>query len=165
MEKLEEIKSVIVQHCGEVVLDEQLNSTPVTLVIQASKLREVCEVLRTHSSMYFDLLSCITGIDNGPESNSMEVVYHLYSIPYEVSLAIRVELPRDKPEVPSVTSVWQTANWHERETYDLLGIQFEGHPDMRRILMPADWEGHPLRKDYEEPTHYRGMETVRKEED
>lgn len=87
----------------------------------------------------------------------MEVVYHLYSIPFNKALAVKIIVPRDHPEVPSVAHIWRTANWHEREAFDLLGIHFAGHPDLRRILLPADWEGHPLRKDYQEQSTYRGI--------
>jgi NADH-quinone oxidoreductase subunit C len=85
----------------------------------------------------------------------MEVIYNLYSIPFNVSLALRVTLPREKPEVETLCKVWKSANWLERETYDMLGITFLNHPDLRRILMPADWEGFPLRKDYQESERYR----------
>ena len=82
------------------------------------------------------------------------MLYHLYSIPHDIHLALKVELDRTKPEVDSVTEIWKTADWHEREAYDLLGIHFKNHPDLRRILLPDDWEGHPLRKDYVEQEKY-----------
>ena len=94
----------------------------------------------------------------------MEVVYNLYSIPYETSLMLKVEFSREEAVVPTVSQIWKTADWHEREAFDLFGIKFNGHPDLRRILMPADWEGHPMQKDYREPERYRGMETIRQEE-
>lgn len=94
----------------------------------------------------------------------MEVIYHLYSIPHDESLAIKVVLDRQAPIVESVVDIWATANWLERETYDLLGIRFSNHPDMRRILLPNDWEGHPLRKDYEAQEAYHGL-TVKYDRD
>lgn len=133
------------------------NSHPVTYVVPVEQLPAVLTGLHKHPDFLFDQLACLTGIDNGPASNSMEVVYHLYSIPFNTALAVKVIVPRNHPEVPSVSGIWRTANWHEREAFDLLGIRFTGHPDLRRILLPADWEGHPLRKDYEEQPTYRGM--------
>jgi NADH-quinone oxidoreductase subunit C len=103
------------------------------------------------------MLSCVTGIDNGTDAGTMEVVYNLYSIPYNHHLMIRVVLPRQKPEIESVSSIWKTADWHEREIFDMYGIHFLNHPDLRRILMPADWEGHPLRKDYKHQEYYRDI--------
>ena len=87
----------------------------------------------------------------------MEVIYHLYSIPYDLHLALSVELSRKQPTVDSVTAIWRGANWHEREAYDLLGIQFNNHPDLRRILLPEDWDGFPLRKDYQEQENYHDI--------
>jgi NADH-quinone oxidoreductase subunit C len=132
------------------------------LTIAKDKLVDICLELHTNSQTYFDLLSCISGIDNGPDKGTMEVIYHLYSIPFNHSLVLRVELPRSKEgegaiEIPSVTTIWKTAYWHEREAYDMFGVIFKGHPDLRRILLPADWEGYPLRKDYKEQEYYHGI--------
>jgi len=117
----------------------------------------LCERLHHDSGLYFDMLSCITGVDNGVEAGTMEVLYHLYSIPFYQSLVLKVILPRENPEVESVTRIWKTANWLEREVYDMFGITFTNHPDLRRILMPADWKGYPLRKDYKHEEYYRGV--------
>lgn len=136
-------------------LDE--NCSPKAVVVSAEKLLQLMEFLHTDEKCYFDSLSCITGLDNGVEKATMEVIYSLYSIPYNHHLTVKVNLDRANPVLDSVTSVWKAADWHEREAYDLLGIQFEGHPDLRRILLPADWEGHPLRKDYEHQEYYRGI--------
>ena len=130
--------------------------------------------MRDEQDLAFDFLNCISGVDylQTDEKKAkkvdwephVEVVYHLFSMRYKQSLVIKVMLPRWKndtegllPELPSVTSVWRTADWHEREVYDLMGIRFTGHPDFRRILCPEDWVGHPLRKDYEMPTEYHGI--------
>jgi len=134
------------------------NATPETVVINPNKLLSVAQELFNNPETYFDQLSCVTGIDNGPDAKTMEVIYHLYSIPFNRSLALKVILPREDPRVPSLSSVWKSANWLERETFDMYGIIFENHPDLRRILMPADWEGFPLRKDYKEQDTYRNVQ-------
>lgn len=138
------------------------NATPKGLQIPVEKLREVCLFLRDHDQVFFDLLSCMTAIDNGPEAGTLEVNYNLYSIPYEHHLLLRVTVPRNiegapLPVVPTVSDIWRTAEWHEREAFDLMGIRFEGHPDLRRILLAADWVGHPLRKDYKIQEYYHGI--------
>jgi len=159
----EEFKNLIQTKFGtEAVVKEELSFLQPQLTIAKDKLLDICLELHTNPQTYFDLLSCITGIDNGADKGTMELIYHLYSIPFNHSLVLRVELQRNKesettPEIPSVTSVWKTADWHEREAYDMFGIFFKGHPDLRRILLPADWEGYPLRKDYKEQEYYHGI--------
>lgn len=154
---IEEIKNIIDQQVPQAVLGVDENSSPKALIIKSDSLFDVCRALHRNEKTYFDMLSCITGIDNGAEANTMEVAYNLFSIPFEISLMLKVEIPRESPSVTSLHEVWKTALWHERETFDLLGITFTGHPDLRRILLPADWEGHPLRKDYEDLKEYRGI--------
>lgn len=136
------------------------NSTPLTLKIEASALHQDCSQLHSDSNFYFDQLSNVTGIDNGIEANTMEVIYHLYSIPFNHSLVLKVVLPRENPEVESLSSIWKSANWLEREVFDMFGIHFKNHPDLRRILMPADWEGYPLRKDYQQQEKYRDVKVA-----
>lgn len=133
------------------------NAHPQTAHVSRHAIVAIAETLHADKRTYFDQLSCVTGIDNGPDASTMEVVYHLYSIPFNISLGLRVMLPRDKPEVHSLCHVWKSANWLERETFDMLGINFINHPDLRRILMPADWEGYPLRKDYVDLDRYRDI--------
>lgn len=133
------------------------NAFPATIMVKAELLHPVAKLLYVDATAYFDQLTCVTGIDNGPEANTTEVVYHLYSIPFNVQLALRVVLPRDNSTVESLCSIWKSANWLEREAYDMVGIKFTNHPDLRRILMPADWEGFPLRKDYVESELYRDV--------
>ena len=139
-------------------------TTPPALLIPAPHTATVCQLLHDHPQLYFDHLACITAIDNGPEQDTLEVIYQLYAIPYDKSLMLKVILARNTasksvPEVPSVSHIWHAANWHEREAYDLMGIRFVGHPDLRRILLPTDWIGHPLRKDYQPATQYHGIDT------
>ena len=141
----------------QLVVELVPNTSPGCILVPAKDLLALMSFLHSDANLYFDSLSSITGIDNGVESNQMEVVYSLYSIPNDLHLMVKVILNREKPVVASLCSIWKAADWHERETYDLLGIHFKGHPDLRRILLPADWEGHPLRKDYEEQTYYRGV--------
>jgi NADH-quinone oxidoreductase subunit C len=128
------------------------------LTLPAEQILPVCEFLWKNPATYFDSLSCLTAIDQGPEAGKMEVIYTLYSIPNHLTLHLRVILDRSTPTISSVSSIWRTADWHEREAFDLLGIQFSGHPDLRRILLPEDWEGHPLRKDYVEQSKYHGIQ-------
>jgi NADH-quinone oxidoreductase subunit C len=103
-------------------------------------------------------LRCLTGLDR-PEA--FELVYHLFSYPQRHSFTFKVTLPREAPTVTSLASLWDSADWLEREQYDLMGVDFAGHPDLRRLLLPEDWTGHPLRKDYQQPAEYRGMRTTR----
>ena len=158
-----EIRNLLVEKFGsEVIVKEITEGVQPQLQIKTKLITKVCKELLENSSTYFDFLSCITGIDNGLQAGTMQVVYNLYSIPYNHHITLKIEFARNKegeplPIVPSVTSVWKTANWHERETYDFFGIVFEEHPDLRRILLPADWQGYPLRKDYKEQDYYHGI--------
>jgi NADH-quinone oxidoreductase subunit C len=93
-------------------------------------------------------LSSVTAVDRYPSEPRFEVVYHLHSIEHNERLRLKCRIPGENPEIASVTSVWRSADWYEREVFDLFGIRFAGHPDLRRIMLPEDWEGHPLRKDY-----------------
>jgi NADH-quinone oxidoreductase subunit C len=141
----------------------KLEDKPTSITVSTKNLLEVVKILHTDPDFYFDMLSCITALDNGKEANTMEVIYNLYSIPFNHHLMLKVILPREKPEIDSVISVWRTADWQEREAFDMYGIVFKGHPDLRRILMPADWEGYPLRKDYQTQEEYKGV-TVKYED-
>jgi NADH-quinone oxidoreductase subunit C len=119
-----------------------------TVVVPREHLRRAAEYLAAEPSLRFSFLSDITTVDRFPIEPRFEVNYHLLSLDRRERLRLKVCVAGSDPAVPSVTSVWPTANWHERENFDLFGIRFEGHPDLKRILMPDDWEGHPLRKDY-----------------
>lgn len=118
-----------------------------TLVLPADALIEVCAYLRDDPELDFAMLSWVGGVDRLPEVPRFEVVYHLLSLSHAQRFVLKVRLSEEQPRLPSVIGVWPTANWHERETYDFYGIEFTGHPDLTRILLPEDWVGWPLRKD------------------
>ncbi|REK66535.1 MAG: NADH-quinone oxidoreductase subunit C [Cohnella sp.] len=142
-----------VQLLRELVADDAVESASIneandhlpTLVVRKERWLQAARLFRSHEELNANYLRNVTGVDY---ETHMEVVYHLLSLDSGHNYAIKVRTDRDRPSVPSVTPVWETANWNEREIYDLLGIDFPGHPDLRRIMMPDDWEGHPLRKDY-----------------
>ena len=168
--KIDNLKQRFAQHINAVnleALDPWIEVAPAGLV-------DVCMYLRDEPGLEFDMLQCISGVDYfEPDEKKakkvdwephVEVVYHLWSVTNKTTLVIKVMLPRWKddtpgslPEVPSVAEVWPTADWHERETFDLMGIRFLNHPNHRRILCPEDWVGHALRKDYEMPMEYHGI--------
>ena len=140
--------------------------------VPPSDVKEISKFLRDSDGLEFDSLMVLSGVDdaNGEKpagdseddtikGGTLSVYYHLHSTKVKHKITLKVSVPREVPEVESVESVWKTANWHEREAYDLVGIKFLNHPDLRRILMPYDWEegSHPLRKDYENPEFYNGM--------
>jgi NADH-quinone oxidoreductase subunit C len=118
-----------------------------TLVIDRAAIHSACETMRDEHG--FDMLADLCGADRGPEEDPrFEVNYHLFSTTHYGRLRLKVFVPEDDAVVDTVTDLWKTANWHERETYDLVGVKFAGHPDLRRILLPSDFDGHALRKDY-----------------
>lgn len=130
------------------------------ILISASELLPVCKFLQTNPLFYFDFLNCITAIDNGVEAGTIDMIYHLSSIPFEKSVILKVQIDRNldtETTIDSVSSIWRTADWHEREIYDFFGVKFNNHPDLRRILLPADWQGYPMRKDYQEQETYHGI--------
>ncbi|HKV55863.1 MAG TPA: NADH-quinone oxidoreductase subunit C [Candidatus Binataceae bacterium] len=127
-------------------------------VVDPAAIVDVCRALRDDAETAMDCLSNETGVDY---KDRIEVVYHLYSYKHHHGCVLKLKLPRENPAVDTVEGVWRAANWMEREIFDLLGVTFEGHSDMRRILMPEDWPGYPLRKDFVEPLEYHGISTVR----
>jgi NADH-quinone oxidoreductase subunit C len=116
------------------------------LEIAPARINSVCGYLKYDRN--FVRLSSVTAVDRYPAEPRFEVVYHLQSVESKLRVRLKCRLPGENPEIESVTSVWRGANWYEREVFDLFGIRFTGHPDLRRIMLPDDWEGHPLRKDY-----------------
>lgn len=142
--------------------------------VEPAGLVPLMRFLRDEPRLRFDLLHNISGVDyleTDPKKAAkvgfephLEVVYHLQSFVHRHRFTVKVVLPRWKdgipgqlPEVPSLTELWNSADWHEREVFDLVGVHFPGHPDLTRILLAADWVGHPLRKDYEYPLEYHGI--------
>jgi len=118
----------------------------VTLLLAPEKIRGACQLLKEHQG--FARLSSITAVDRYPAEPRFEVVYHLHSIENNQRIRLKCSLPGEHPEIDSVVGVWRSANWYEREVFDLFGIGFRNHPNLKRIMMPDDWEGHPLRRDY-----------------
>ncbi len=142
--------------------------------IRVDGLPEICRYLRDQNDLRFEMLHCITAVDYfEPDEKKaaqvdwqphLELLYHLSSMTHRHRLVLKMRMPRWRedepgvlPEVPTVRSIWGTADWHEREVFDLMGVFFVGHPDLRRILCAEDWEGHPLRKDYQMPDEYHGI--------
>ncbi len=159
----EDIKLLLTEKFGaEVIIGEETGGLQPALLVEQDRIADVCLELRNNPKTYFDFLSSLTGVDYGTEANRFGVVYHLASIPYQTQLTLKISVENDRnaeelPTFPSITSVYRTADWHEREAYDFTGIFFEGHPDLRRILLPDDWEGYPLRKDYKAAEYYKGI--------
>ncbi len=132
----------------DAVEDAQTFRGETTVVVAREAIVDMCRYCRETEGLAYNFLSDVTGVDYHPQEPRFGVLYHLYSMIYNRSLRLKVFLSGDDLVVPSVVDVYPAANWSEREVYDLLGVNFTGHPDMRRILLPEDWEGHPLRKDY-----------------
>lgn len=158
----QEITDSIITRFPEYDIVTDTKSPQPALVVATQGIADICRLLHEDERFYFDYLACITAIDNGPAAETMELIYHLTSIPYGVDLILKTIFPRNAPDaplprVPTVSNIWRTADWHEREAHDLMGIHFEGHPDLRRILLPEDWEGYPLRKDYTAQERYHGI--------
>ncbi|MBI4717184.1 MAG: NADH-quinone oxidoreductase subunit C [Planctomycetes bacterium] len=161
----EEICKLLKGEFGEAVVDTTLGGGHPCAVIAADAWPRVAAFLRDDARLRLNMLRCISALDLLSD-NKLACVYDLMHVsldrPAELKTAttefsVRVMVDRDRPVIPSVAHVWPAAEWHEREAYDLMGIEFAGHPDPRRILCPDDWDGHPLRKDYEFPLEYHGI--------
>lgn len=153
----QEIHTKLKNKFEEAVLSFEEVVGDVFIVVDPESIADIAQYLVEDQALAFDFLMCLSGVDLGVKDPNLYVVYHLYSMTHRHKLVLKVTLPKEESHLPTVENVWKTANWHEREAYDLYGIVFEGHSDLRRILLPDDWEGHPLRKDYKEPEFYRGM--------
>lgn len=169
-----ELIAALKERFGAKIRSDKTDAIDPYVVVEPADLLEICRFLRDDSKFRMELLNCISGVDyletdpkKAPKAGfepHLEVVYHFQSFTHRHRLVVKIILPRWKdnkvgelPEVPSVASLWATADWHEREVYDLSGVWFSGHPNLRRILTSEDWVGHPLRKDYEFPLEYHGI--------
>ena len=143
---------------GEKIVAFQAETLQPWAVVAPDAIAEVAAFAKSDPALAFDNLLCLSAVDYPKEDPPrMEIVYHLFSYPHRHAFVLKAMLPREDPALPTVEGVWGVANWHEREAYDLFGVTFTGHTDMRRILLPDDWEGHPLRKDWVDPDFYNGM--------
>ncbi|AXA40104.1 NADH-quinone oxidoreductase subunit C [Rhizobium leguminosarum] len=141
------IRTTITERFGEAIDDLGFAHGVYAFAAPPDMIVELCRFLKEHPALRFNFLSDICGVDHYPEMPRYETVYHLYSLPNKLRVRIKCRLA-DPPRVPSVTGIWRTANWHEREAWDMYGIRFEGHPDLRRIYMWEGFEGFPQRKDF-----------------
>jgi len=152
------IHEALVAKFGEKIAGAGLDAVSPFAIVATDAIAEVAAFCKSDPALALDNLMCLSGVDYPKETPPrMEVVYHLFSYRHLHSFALKVHVPRENPAVPTVEGVWGVANWHEREAWDLFGIVFTGHSDMRRILLPDDWQGHPLRKDWQDPEYYNGL--------
>ena len=152
------IHAALVTRFGERITGSALEAGSPFAIVATDAIAEVAAFCKADPALALDNLMCLSGVDYPKETPPrMEVVYHLFSYRQLHTFALKVQVPRENPAVPTVEGVWGVANWHEREAWDLFGIVFTGHSDMRRILLPDDWEGHPLRKDWQDPEYYNGL--------
>jgi NADH-quinone oxidoreductase subunit C len=142
----------VAQQFGDAVLESQESLGDLNIRVRPEALPEVARYLRDDPELQYIFLSSITGVDYLGREPRFEVVYHLRSLSHRHLVVLKVGVPEEHPHLPSIVSLWPTANYQEREAYDMFGIIFDGHPDLQRILMPEDWDGHPQRKD--EPLVY-----------
>jgi NADH-quinone oxidoreductase subunit C len=151
----QQITNRIEQQFPGVVIDQEENQKQF-INLDSKNWLDVALFLRDEQDLKFDSLECITGVDLG-EDQELEVRYNLHSMVYTHKIEIRIRLPRKRPKVPSIEQVWRIGDWFEREVFDMYGIRFKGHRDLRRMLLPEDWVGWPLRKDYTMPELYHGI--------
>jgi NADH-quinone oxidoreductase subunit C len=136
------------QGLGDAVLQELRSAGQTAVLVEPERIPDAARLLRDDPVLRVERLAALTAVDQWPEEPRFRVVYQLHSLIHGAYLGLRAPLPGARPEIPTLEGVFPCANWFEREVFDMFGIRFVGHSDLRRILMPADWEGHPLRKDY-----------------
>lgn len=171
MKTPEEILEILMRHFGDDTVALVDETTDMVLEVNPASVKKVCLYLNEDKELSFDNLMCLSGVDNADgkivedeqgdkvyEGGTLSVYYHLFSFGHKHKVTLKTTVERSSPEVESVATVWGTADWHEREAYDMFGIVFKNHHNLKRILMPYDWEaGYPLRKDYKDPEFYKGM--------
>ncbi|MBN2318197.1 MAG: NADH-quinone oxidoreductase subunit C [Acidobacteria bacterium] len=150
----QEIAALLSEQFGDRILESKPEELNPWSAVDPSSILDVCRFIRSDSRLEMDHLELLGGVDY---EDRIEVVYVVYSMKHHHRYTLKCLLPREDPHVSTVESVWSVANWHEREAFDMFGVLFDGHSDMRRILCPDDWEGYPLRKDYKAPESYRDM--------
>ena len=163
MEPLEIVDRLKEKFLNEIVDVTQFRDQ-VFVSIKKGKIAEICRYLHDDPDIYMDYLADLCGVDYPEKRHRFEVIYNLYSLKYNHRLMLKAQLTEDDPYIDSVVDIWNGANWHEREACDMYGILFNDHPDLRRILMPEDWEGYPLRKDYPlkgPEEEYKGFEELK----
>src|SRR3954468_24814746 len=156
----EEIQQRLAAKFGERIGALAPANKDASLVVPAADIVEIRRYAREDEELVFDCLMNLSTVD-WPKKNQIEVVYHLWSYPKRHAFILKVQLDRAQPQIASLEPVWKAADWLEREQFDLMGVVFEGHPDMRRIMMPDDWVGNPLRKDYAEQPQWHNITTTR----
>lgn len=143
----EKIRKILLEKFTEKIKEKEVCDFSPAFEVDKGMILEVCKFLRESKELSYDLLSCMVGVDR---EDGFEVIYCLFSFDKKHKLTLKVPLPKDNPQIESVTPIWQAANWHEREIAELFGIKFKNHPDPRGILLPEDWdEGYPMRRDWE----------------
>jgi len=156
----ENVHQILSKQFGEAIGPLQPAKKDPFCTFAAARLVEICRFLKSQPELSFDFLEDLTATDH-PKQNLIRIVYHFYSYRHRHLFVAKVEVNRQAAELDSVEPVWKAANWMEREVYDLFGVRFTGNTDLRRILLPDDWVGHPLRKDYSEAGGYRDISNVR----
>lgn len=152
MDKKALVSNIQKRH-GDLIVDVDLDSLEPSFRVAPENWLAVAKGLKQDSGLNY--LACLTSVDRG---DGLEAIYNVQRMGAErLGVAVKIAVPYDNPTIPSVESVWRTADWHEREAFDLMGIRFSGHPDLKRILCAEDWVGHPLRKDYQSPDYYHGI--------
>jgi NADH-quinone oxidoreductase subunit C len=159
MKEPKEIFEYLIEEFGEEGINfETGDSGEPWVELTAGNLKKIMKFLRDDEALRFNVLMCLSGV-HYPDEESLGVTYHINSTTNDAKLAIKVKVPEEEAMIPSVESIWKTANWHEREAFDMIGVKFEDHPNLKRILTAEDWEGHPLRKDYVQQEYYQGIPT------
>lgn len=169
MKTINEYFDILKNTFGDSIIELKQDIDPY-IIVSPDIINKVADFIKNNDEFKFDFCTCVSGVDdaNGTKSNdengnliitggTLSVFYHFKRLSDDSVLIFRVQTPREEPKVKSIANIYRAADWHEREIYDMFGIVFENHPDLRRILMPYDWEGYPLRKDYQNPEFYQGI--------